>query len=250
MESLRLRRDFKKVTREGQKWVTPAFVLYVFFDSKNKKADISPQVGFTVTKKTISKKAVIRNRAKRRLREAFRLTIGDYQLDKGRLVVVARKDALELPFDKLQKDIRWALKRLGVERKNSNEIPAEAGIHGHLSSNYAKASLDRSLEFRNNGYLSIPQKICLYLIRGYKIILSPLAGNQCRYQPTCSEYMKQAIIRFGVVRGIWLGTKRIFRCTPWGSCGHDDVPNTFSWFSNGKSSASVRPNSNKNCKNK
>ncbi len=216
MESLKHRRDFKKVTHEGQKWVTPAFVLYVFFDPKSGDSRAEPRVGFTVTKKSISKKAVLRNRAKRRLREAFRLTIDGYKLGGAQLVVVARSDALDMPFDKLHKDIRWAFKRLNIERK---------------------VQVEKKLV-----KLSFGQRICLWLIKGYKIILSPIAGNQCRYTPTCSEYMAQAVIRFGVVKGIWLGTKRIFRCTPWGGCGRDEVPKAFSWFSNAQSSASVPHN--------
>lgn len=222
MESLKNRRDFKIVTHEGQKWVTPAFVLYVFFDPKNADSNsMSPRVGFTVTKKSVSKKAVIRNRAKRRLREAFRLTLEDYKLDAAQLVVVARAEALEMDFEKLQKDIRWAFRRLGVERKVKTE--------------------------KKPIKLSISQEIFLGMIAGYKMILSPIAGNQCRYNPTCSVYMAQAVTRFGVIRGMWLGIKRIFRCAPWGGCGRDEVPETFSWFSNTSSSASV-PHNHHSCK--
>ncbi len=46
----------------------------------------------------------------------------------------------------------------------------------------------------------------------------------CIYQPTCSEYMYQAINRYGIIYGLWLGTKRIFRCHPWAKGGIDSVP--------------------------
>lgn len=46
----------------------------------------------------------------------------------------------------------------------------------------------------------------------------------CRYTPTCSEYMKQSIIRFGTIKGLKLGFKRILRCAPWGGMGYDPVP--------------------------
>ena len=68
------------------------------------------------------------------------------------------------------------------------------------------------------------------LIRGYQIFLSPLIhivggpGSGCRYTPTCSEYFLQAVEAHGCLRGGWLGLKRIARCHPWGSCGHDPVP--------------------------
>ena len=61
------------------------------------------------------------------------------------------------------------------------------------------------------------------LIDAYKYIISPLLGNNCRYLPTCSEYTKDSIIKFGFIRGIWLGFKRIIRCHPWGKSGHDPI---------------------------
>ena len=68
------------------------------------------------------------------------------------------------------------------------------------------------------------------LIRGYQRFLSPVLhfiggpGSGCRYQPTCSEYFLQAVMHHGVLKGSWLGIKRIARCQPWGSHGFDPVP--------------------------
>lgn len=65
--------------------------------------------------------------------------------------------------------------------------------------------------------------IITYLIRGYQII--PFIGHKmCRFTPTCSEYMIEAINRFGVIKGLKLGIKRIKRCRPYGDCGDDPVP--------------------------
>ncbi len=61
-------------------------------------------------------------------------------------------------------------------------------------------------------------------IRFYQIAISPLIGPSCRYDPTCSHYMIQAIKEWGVFKGIFLGTKRILSCHPWGGHGHDPVP--------------------------
>ncbi len=62
-------------------------------------------------------------------------------------------------------------------------------------------------------------------IRAYQILLSPMLGaNKCRYQPTCSHYMIGAIEEWGILKGIWLGLKRIGSCHPWGGFGHDPVP--------------------------
>lgn len=67
--------------------------------------------------------------------------------------------------------------------------------------------------------------LLLKLIRGYKLLLSPLLGSQCRFHPTCSDYTTQAIQTHGPWRGSWLGIKRIFRCQPLsGEGGIDPIP--------------------------
>ena len=61
-------------------------------------------------------------------------------------------------------------------------------------------------------------------IRFYKLLISPLIGQNCRFQPTCSTYTMRAIQEWGALRGSWLGMKRISRCHPWGDSGYDPVP--------------------------
>ena len=72
--------------------------------------------------------------------------------------------------------------------------------------------------------LKILNFIFIVPIKLYQILLSPLLGQSCRYHPTCSQYTIEAIEKYGPVKGIWLGTKRIARCHPWGGSGHDPVP--------------------------
>jgi putative membrane protein insertion efficiency factor len=67
------------------------------------------------------------------------------------------------------------------------------------------------------------KKLALFLISIYQKI-SSLTPPRCRFYPTCSEYTKQAIIKYGLFKGSWLGLKRIFRCHPLNNGGYDPVP--------------------------
>ena len=70
---------------------------------------------------------------------------------------------------------------------------------------------------------NICTKFVINLINIYKYLISPLLGNNCRFLPTCSEYTKESIIKFGLFRGVWLGMKRIVKCHPWGKGGYDPI---------------------------
>jgi putative membrane protein insertion efficiency factor len=61
-------------------------------------------------------------------------------------------------------------------------------------------------------------------IKLYQILISPLLGNNCRFIPTCSNYTIEAINKFGIIKGLSLGIKRIKKCHPWGESGYDPVP--------------------------
>ena len=62
------------------------------------------------------------------------------------------------------------------------------------------------------------------ILRIYKRWISPSLPSACRFHPTCSEYMLQAVEKHGVVRGVWLGMMRLLRCHPFGNSGLDFVP--------------------------
>lgn len=57
----------------------------------------------------------------------------------------------------------------------------------------------------------------------YQLIVSPLLPPSCRFSPTCSEYTRQALLKYGILRGSWLALRRIARCHPFGSGGYDPV---------------------------
>jgi putative membrane protein insertion efficiency factor len=64
----------------------------------------------------------------------------------------------------------------------------------------------------------------LGLVGLYRLAISPWLGNNCRYEPSCSEYAMDALRLHGAFRGGWLAVKRIGRCHPWGGSGYDPVP--------------------------
>jgi len=70
------------------------------------------------------------------------------------------------------------------------------------------------------------RKLIVAILRLYKLLLSPLLPSACRYYPSCSEYMRQAVEKHGVTRGLWMGAKRLLRCHPFHAGGLDPVPDS------------------------
>jgi putative membrane protein insertion efficiency factor len=71
---------------------------------------------------------------------------------------------------------------------------------------------------------SLPGRAGIGLVRLYRLVLSPWIGRSCRYLPTCSEYTEEAIGRYGLWVGTWIGLSRLQRCGPFGASGFDPVP--------------------------
>ena len=70
---------------------------------------------------------------------------------------------------------------------------------------------------------SAGQRIGIGFVRLYRKILSPLFAGSCRYEPSCSVYTEQAIRKYGLLKGSWMGVRRIACCGPWRPGGYDPV---------------------------
>ena len=66
--------------------------------------------------------------------------------------------------------------------------------------------------------------LLIAFLRGYRLVISPLYGQVCRYHPTCSAYALEAITVHGSIKGTWLAVRRVVRCHPWALGGYDPVP--------------------------
>jgi putative membrane protein insertion efficiency factor len=71
--------------------------------------------------------------------------------------------------------------------------------------------------------MTLLRRLFVLPIRAYQLLLSPLAGDRCKYYPSCSEYAAQAISRYGILRGLVLAGWRLLRCNPWSHGGFDPV---------------------------
>ena len=80
------------------------------------------------------------------------------------------------------------------------------------------------LKSKNNLIGKAARKFVVLLVRFYQAAISPFLGSSCRHVPTCSNYMIEAVEEWGALKGGWMGIKRIARCHPWGTSGHDPVP--------------------------
>ena len=68
------------------------------------------------------------------------------------------------------------------------------------------------------------RKLIVAILRLYKSVVSPLLPSACRYYPSCSDYMREAVEKYGPARGLWMGIKRLARCHPFAKGGYDPVP--------------------------
>lgn len=67
-------------------------------------------------------------------------------------------------------------------------------------------------------------RLLVWILRAYQLVLSPMLGQNCRFYPSCSHYAIEAIKTHGAARGSWLAARRVCRCHPWNEGGLDPVP--------------------------
>jgi hypothetical protein len=70
----------------------------------------------------------------------------------------------------------------------------------------------------------VPRRVVLLPIRGYQKFISPGLPPSCRFTPSCSQYALEAVSKFGALKGIWLGVRRLVRCHPFNPGGYDPIP--------------------------
>lgn len=78
-------------------------------------------------------------------------------------------------------------------------------------------------------------------LRAYRLLISPLYGQVCRYHPSCSAYALDAVTAHGSLRGTWLAGRRLARCHPWAAGGYDPVPPRKTSTQTSRSSAGTSP---------
>ena len=74
------------------------------------------------------------------------------------------------------------------------------------------------------GFVTLPKRLLVTLVQGYRFFLSPWLGSACRFEPTCSAYSLQALQQHGAAVGSYLTLRRLVRCHPFCQGGHDPVP--------------------------
>jgi len=181
-------------------------VIYHAFDD-SLDPDVTGRLAFIAGKKMGS--APVRNRAKRRLREAARSAGAPWRgLE---TVFVARKEILQVDFETLTQSI----KQLGSTLTDQQVSDQGKGVDG--------TPAPRGEKLRAF-VVGIPRNFAIVCINVYRHAISPLLPPSCRYVPSCSEYALIAFERFGFWRGLWLSVKRIGRCHPFVKGGYDPVP--------------------------
>ena len=207
----------------------------------HRRGDDSSDVraAFVVPKKQA--KAVGRNRTRRRLRERYRLHPRRDDLSGCDLIFLATPATHAATHADLDAALDEVLRRM------KRKLDADAGSTGAglgLPPSFNRRNSSTACRLKEGGspspapepetiapaQASIFARMALSVIGFYQRFISPGLPPSCRFYPSCSRYTYGAIERFGLTRGLWLGTHRVCRCNPWNAGGIDEVPAQFpSW---------------------
>ena len=72
--------------------------------------------------------------------------------------------------------------------------------------------------------MNMMARLLIWMVKAYQVLLSPFFGQQCRFYPTCSQYALDAINKYGAITGTYYTVRRLSRCHPWCTGGHDPIP--------------------------
>lgn len=122
LERIKTRKEYLAIAATGRRWVTPAFVIQT---KKSKDKDSAPHVGFTVTKKVGN--AVIRNRVRRRLKEAAREIIPLKASQGWEYVLIGRYACLDIAYERIKSDLKWALEKLDAKADLKSNVLGPKG---------------------------------------------------------------------------------------------------------------------------
>jgi hypothetical protein len=217
------RRDFATVYNRRRMAHTEHLTIYWMQDKRGHRR----RFGFVTSKKV--GKAHDRNLVRRRLRHicANLLTTfipGDY-------IFVARPGSPTLSQEMLAQELLAAREKLYARRlQDTQPLTPEAAseptvtIDATIAKQAETSGVTADAEL-HEGTPEVLRSVSLpiRLIRAYQM-LSRRTPSMCRFYPTCSEYMVQAMLRYGVWQGLWMGMRRIARCHPFSKGGHDPVP--------------------------
>lgn len=184
--------------------------------------------------------ATLRNRVRRRVRERYRLCAARYD-ERGRehlagcdFIFFANTATLAADAGQLDEAVAQLLGRAARQNKISRQALPDTAVATHevaakvteycLSPAHEAETIKENRKSATPAPLSAAVLNSLRLIRFYQRYISPLTPPTCRFQPTCSRYTYQAIERFGLRRGLWMGLRRVCKCQPFHAGGFDPVP--------------------------
>ncbi|NLD61224.1 membrane protein insertion efficiency factor YidD [Candidatus Sumerlaeota bacterium] len=201
------------------------------------------KLGITASKKTIGK-AYRRNRLRRQVREIFRLTLPE--LKPGHTVIVnLTRQALKLDTQQLRTSLHIAWHKAGLFITDTNDTPpqpgngtptvarianidANPGSDGSANAD-ADAGADGTCRIRTNRILEIIEApfrfAMLFLVKTYRLLISPIMPPICRFHPSCSAYGLECLQTLPFHKALPLLIWRIMRCNPFCQGGYDPVPN-------------------------